>query len=414
MASIAFLIDIEQGHIFSTMSLARKLKARGHRVYYLGLADMAEMIQQQGMEFRPFLEDVMPLGATAKLREQYLKNEQLGRTFDRKHFFYFQPLLQGRMLNSIVEEIKPDVVLVTSRFFEAIAIRYKYNVPVVLLNPMIRSQARTEECQIVVEQLIEVPGALDLIGVLESAGVTVRNFADVANIVLSMPELAFLPKAFELPDRVEDDLVFYVGPEIDLDRAEEAFDWDQLSPGRPLIYCSLGSQHDIRDHISRRFLRTAIDAVAARPDWQLVVSLGSRMDPAEFMPAPSHVVLMRWAPQMQMLSRARVMITHAGVGTVKECIIKGVPMLAVPLMRDQFDCANRIVHHGLGVRADAERVDAAELASALDQLINDESCRARVNAMREEFLRVDALNMGVSLIEKFAAGNYPAAFVARN
>lgn len=415
MANIAFLIDIEQGHIISTFSLARKLKARGHEVYYLGLADTEEMIRKQGMEFRPFLQDLMPLGSAAKVRAQYLKDEQHTRDFNEKHLFYLRPLLQGQMLDSIIQEIKPAVVLVTSRFFEAIAIRYKYNLPVVLLNPMIRTQPRREACQLVVEQLIEVPGALDLVDVLESAGVKIRNFADVANLVLSMPELTFLPKAFELPDHVEDELVFYIGPEIDLERAEEPFAWDQLSPDLPLIYCSLGSQLDMKDEVSRRFIRTLIDAVAARPEWQLILSLGSRMEPEEFMPVPSHVFLSRWAPQMQVLSRARVMINHAGIGTVKECIVNGVPMLALPLMRDQFDCAELIEHHGLGLCGDIERITAEELSSMLEQLINDDSCRARVNAMREEFRRVDAMNMGVNLIEKVLAGKLADNhFVARN
>ena len=210
MARIAFLVDIEQGHILSTFSLARKLKVRGHEVFYLGVADVEQMIRKQGMDFRPLLQDLMPLGSAAKLRAEYLKDQQR----HEKIFFYIKPLLQGTMLDSIVEEVRPDVIVIGS-FFEAIAIRYKYNIPVVMWNPTIRKQPRAEACQTVIQVLIEVPDACDLIGVLESAGVKVRNFADVANLVLSMPELAFLPKAFELPDLVEDDLVFYIGPEID-------------------------------------------------------------------------------------------------------------------------------------------------------------------------------------------------------
>jgi len=399
MARIAFLVDVEQGHIFSTFSLARKLKNRGHEVFYLGVADVEEMIRKQGMEFRPLLKDLMPLGAVAKLRAEYLKDQQR----HEKILFYIKPMLEGTMLDSVVKEIRPDVIIIGS-FFEAIAIRYKYNVPVVMWNPTIRKQSRAEACQSVIQVLIEVPDACDLVGVLASAGVKVRNFADVANLVLSIPELAFIPKAFELPDRVEDDLVFYVGPEIDLERVEEQFVWDQLSPELPLIYCSLGSQFDIKHEAGRRFIKTVIDAVARRPEWQLLVSLGSRMEPEEFMPVPPHVHLSRWAPQLQVLSRANVMITHAGAGATKECIMNGVPMLAVPMMRDQFDCAELIVHHGLGLRADIERISAAEVASMLEQLLADESCRARVNAMKEEFQRVDAMNVGVDVIEKIAAG----------
>lgn len=402
MARIAFLIDIEHGHILSTFSLARKLKARGHEVYYLGVADMEEMIRKQGMEFRPFLQDLMPLGSAAKLRAEYVKDPQ----HNEKALFYIKPLLQGRMLDKIVEEIRPDVMLIAS-FFEAIAVRYKYNLPVVMFNTAIRKYPRTEACQAVIQMFLEVADSCDLIDVLQSAGVKLRNFADVANLVLSMPELAFMPKAFELPDRIEDELVFYIGPEIDLERVEEEFVWDQLSPDLPLIYCSLGSQLDMKHEVSRRFIQTVIDAVAGRSEWQLVVSLGSRMEPEEFMPVPSHVCLSRWVPQLQMLSRASVMITHAGAGAAKECIINGVPMLAVPMMRDQFDCTERIVHHGLGLRADIERINAAELSSMLEQLLGDESCRARVNAMRDEFRRVDAMNIGVNLLEKIAAGGLP-------
>ena len=406
MARIAFLVDIEQGHIISTFSLARKLKARGHEVFYLGVADVEEMIRKQGMKFRPVLQDLVPPGSAAKMRADYLKDQQR----QEKIFFYIKPLLQGTMLDSVVGEIKPDVILIAS-FFEALAIRYKYNMPVVMLNSTIRKQPRTEACQTIIQALLEIPNACDLLDLLQSAGVKLRNFNDVANLVLTMPELAFIPKAFELPDRVEDDLVFYVGPEIDLERTEEPFVWDQLSPDLPLIYCSLGSQHDIKHEVSRRFIRTVIDAVVGRPEWQLVVSLGSRMEPEEFMPVPSHVHLTHWAPQLQMLSRASVMITHAGAGATKECIINGVPMLAVPLMRDQFDSAERIVHHGLGLRADAERVNTADVSSMLEQLLTDESCRARVNAMREEFRRVDAMNIGVNVIEKVATEGLPSNYL---
>jgi zeaxanthin glucosyltransferase len=73
-------------------------------------------------------------------------------------------------------------------------------------------------------------------------------------------------------------------------------------------------------------------------------------------------------------------------------------------MRYQFDCTDRIVYHGLGIRGDIERVKPEELSSMLDQLITNESFKERVRAMREEFQLIEALNPSVTIIEKVIAG----------
>lgn len=68
-ATIAFLIEHEEGHLNPTFRLARRLAARGHRVVYLGLADGAGFVRAQGFEFIPILEEVFPRGTMRTLRE---------------------------------------------------------------------------------------------------------------------------------------------------------------------------------------------------------------------------------------------------------------------------------------------------------------------------------------------------------
>lgn len=406
MANIAVVIDIEPGHLFPTFRLAKKLVASGHRVCYLAVADMEGLIRNQGLEFRAIMQDLIPPGFLAELRTMSLEMGAQSRVLIEER--YFGLLLQGKVFDSVIKEIKPDVILINSlHYFEAMAIRYKYNLPIVLLTTVVRDDPRSETCKVVTRKLFEVPGAAALIDLLLSAGVDIKSLADVGNVILSQPELVMIPKAFELPHIIQDPLVFYGGHEVDLDRVEEQFCWDQLLPDRPLIYCALGTQLDAAGEITRRFIRTVIDAVAPRPDWQLVVSLGARIDPEEFGPVPSHVLLSRWVPQLQMLARTSVMINHAGIGTVKECIIYGVPMLALPMMHDQFICADRIVYHRVGLRGDFQNTGPEELSSMLEHLITDDSCRKHVQVMKEEFERADASNFSVSLIEKVAAGLFP-------
>jgi len=59
MAVIAIFVDNEQGHIFPTLCLAKKLLARGHRVCYLGLAQVEDSIRKQGFEFHRIMDNLL-------------------------------------------------------------------------------------------------------------------------------------------------------------------------------------------------------------------------------------------------------------------------------------------------------------------------------------------------------------------
>jgi zeaxanthin glucosyltransferase len=406
MAVIAIPVDTEQGHIFPTFRLAKKLLARGHQIYYIGLAAVEDEIRKQGFEFRRIMEGVTPARLMTRPSTPS-KGGQMDRLTQDRYLeaAYLEALVRGEAIDDLMQELKPDVALMSChQYTESIVIRYRYNVPVVSLTTHLVAEPRTIVFQNVIDHLINVPCMVDLIDLLLSAKVEIKNFADVAALILQMPELVFYPKAFELPGIDHDPLFFHVGHEVDLGRWEEPFDWGQLRADGPLIYCSLGSQLDHKSEISRQFIRTVIAAAAKRSDWQFVVALGAKLNAKEFEPIPQNVVLSHWAPQIQMLSRASVMITHAGLGGVKESILHGVPMLALPLMRDQFDSANRITHHGLGAQGDIERIGPEDLSSMLDRLIADRSIRERVSAMRDEFERAEALNLSVTIIEKVIAG----------
>ncbi|MGI9052284.1 MAG: glycosyltransferase [Ilumatobacteraceae bacterium] len=67
--------------------------------------------------------------------------------------------------------------------------------------------------------------------------------------------------------------------------------------------------------------------------------------------APSHnVTIVRSAPHGPILREASLVITHCGHGTVMKALAHGVPMVCIPMGRDQSDTAARVVHHGAGMR----------------------------------------------------------------
>jgi UDP:flavonoid glycosyltransferase YjiC (YdhE family) len=107
-----------------------------------------------------------------------------------------------------------------------------------------------------------------------------------------------------------------------------------------------------------------------------------------------------------------VAVTHAGLGTVKECIVSGVPVVVFPFLpEDQPESsrrvalqgleinANRVVHHGLGIQGDLRSFSAATIASLVEEAGRPE-VRTRVESMRRRFLDAERAGIGIDLIEE--------------
>lgn len=94
--------------------------------------------------------------------------------------------------------------------------------------------------------------------------------------------------------------------------------------------------------------RTILKAVAPLSDVQLLLSVGRNIDLKDLGPIPPDTIVVRTAPQLELLKRAALCITHAGLNTALEALARGVPMVAIPIGFDQPGVAARIAYHGVG------------------------------------------------------------------
>jgi MGT family glycosyltransferase len=430
MATIAFLIEHEEGHLNPTFRLARRLAARGHRLVYLGLADGGDLIRKQGFELVPILEDLFPRGTIRTLREMARTGDRAEKVAEigaaaqagprSAYARSFRGMLDGdEALDRTMRELRPDLIVLTSSYVpHAVILRNRYGLPIVILTTFLRSFPKTEYAAELGRLLMYLGDAKDRLAALlagngpaRAAGLAPRILAQV----LRMRELILCPQALELPGQSHErePEVHYVEPNVDLERRTEGpFPWEALDPSRRLLYVSLGSQSYVagRERVAG-LLRAVSEAFAARPDWQVVLSTGSLLDPAE-IPAPPGGIVTGWAPQLELLRRASVAVAHAGLGTVKECIVCGVPLVVFPfLLADQPENARRValrglevnarrvVHHGLGVQGDLGNVSASSIASLVEQAGHPD-LRASVERMRQRFLEVESSGIGVQRIEE--------------
>lgn len=102
------------------------------------------------------------------------------------------------------------------------------------------------------------------------------------------------------------------------------------------------------------------------------------------------------------LKRARLMLTHGGLGSVTECLTFGVPMCVLPVKWDQPSVAARVAYHGLGIDLGRRLRSADVLASAVQRVATDPQYKLRVELMQREFARVAAEEPGATMLSSLA------------
>jgi zeaxanthin glucosyltransferase len=415
MANIAFLLEHEEGHMLPTFPLAQRLAARGHEVSYVGLADAVEIVQRQGFPFSPIMEDVFPRGSSRTLRDLVGTSDavqggrQVGYMVDVDIAdTYIGSLVRGEDLERAVRTRRLDLFLVSSLFpLHALVLHYRFGLPVVLFTPWLRSFPKADYALFIENALLKLRSAgMEFFRLAQKVDPTARRLADISARFVGLRELILCPRDLELPRQEwgEEHEVYYIEGSIDRSRgSEESFPWDRVLPDRRLLYCSMGSQsHRVGEKLLR-FLDAVAEAAAQLPGWQLVLSTGL-IAPEELRGLPADAIAAPWVPQIPVLGRASLMITHGGLGTVKECIVLGVPMLVFPWTNDQPENALRIAHHGLGLPGgDYTTVSPDQIAALVREIGEGPSCqsiRENLERMRRRFQEVEESGVGVQRIEE--------------
>ena len=148
--------------------------------------------------------------------------------------------------------------------------------------------------------------------------------------------------------------------------------------GRKVIYCTFGSILEG----DPRLLQSAIDAVAKREEWTLLVS--SRVDPSLIDLDASNVHLFDFVPQKEVLKYSHCCIHHAGINTVNECLHFGVPTLIYNAeVVDENGVTARLDFHRLAKIGDKTKDGALELGEHLKELLSNPAWQQRTEYFRQ-------------------------------
>ena len=202
--------------------------------------------------------------------------------------------------------------------------------------------------------------------------------------------------------------VVYTGPELDdpvwAAPATAPLRWaeEEGEPeSRPLVVVGLSSSYQAQEGLLRR----VIEALGRLPVRGLV-TLGPALAAEALGGAggiPGNVLVRTSVRHSEVLGEAALVVTHGGHGTVIRTLAAGVPMLVLPMGRDQADNAARVAWLGAGRRLSAGS-SVGQIAGAITAALGDgtlrEGARAAAEGMRR---RWEGRDVAVSELEGLAA-----------
>jgi UDP:flavonoid glycosyltransferase YjiC (YdhE family) len=207
----------------------------------------------------------------------------------------------------------------------------------------------------------------------------------------NIDKIIMCPPYFDFPRMARPD-VHYIESCVDMDRALcGTFNWNEIKNNTGVVLCTLGTQAHKHRTQCEKFIRNLITVFRQKTDYSLIIALGKITDGSSFGPLPGNVYTYETVPQMEVLARSLFMITHGGLGTIKECICMAVPMLVYPVNPhcDQFGNAARVVYHGIGARGSLRGDDCRAIGNNVDHMLENKQFKTTILKMRDKFASFD-------------------------
>ena len=381
------------GNVPPVLGVARRLASRGHDVRVLTEPCLRAAVEDAGARFVPFTRHFTREDRTADLIGDSSARTPIGALKASLERLVFGPArIVAEETRRAVEGERPDVVVVDALMPGALIAAEAAGIPRVVLFHMpeyLPGPGRPAAG----------PGFLpraDLAGRLRD-GVMTRLF--LRQIRAHLPRynearrafglaplggarellgqyhaadlrLIQTTRAFDFPITPPPPNVRYVGPVLDDPDWAGAWrsPWDEADP-RPLVVASLSSTFQGQRDLLRRIV-----AALGRLEVRGLVTLGPAMA-GEMFDLPANVAAVPSAPHARVFPGAAAVVTHAGHGTVMRALAHGVPLLCLPMGRDQDDNAARVVARGAGLRL-RPSASPARIAAAVRRLLDEPGFRA--------------------------------------
>jgi len=446
--TIIFDIFPSHGHQHSTHRLAKLLKDYGHTVYYIGhnryFKKLSPDILQQYIN--PYIFSFVELQTNC-----VWKNMKIAWKEKREQKNYNINQQTRKQYDELMEELKPDVILVDHHYVQKAVLYYKYRVPVISVQtapasemypaiPPFRSEHIPDKSLLskltilylwysyILKKRIRFflykilyfgeDHLSDVVRLSKQTGFPLKKYIDYKHYkgygefgLRNIPQLLLSPRDFDFPHPLKE-YQYAVGPLLLKEEETEVRDKRYLAVINrilkereerklSLIYCSLGTVTSNGMKNSTKTFQYVVETGRRNPNYRIVVSSGEFINPALLLPIPENVFLFKDLPQKDILRYCDMMIAHGGQNSITECVMNEVPMLIYQYFKhsDLGGNSARVVYHGLGNRGFIETESVEQMEEKILEVLNNPVYRSNLHTMRLKFEEKNNSTEAIEIIE---------------
>jgi len=368
------------GHINPSLPLVAELVRRGHEITYVITENYRAKVEAAGAIFEPY----------ATVHDDY---------FDARGLDGTRPQRAALALIGTAEDILPELLEITRRaspdyilldgmcpwgkmVAQILGLPAVVSLALLPLTPL-HTMLNWQMIRVIVPMLThdfdkgleanKVARALTKKYNLPPLGLTSILNAE-GDLTVSYTSSYFQPHADQVSKTIR-----FVGWTVNETPPDQPFSFEQARDRR-LVYISLGTL--VSDNPA--FFKSCIEAFTGT-DYYVMMTTGNRVNPDSFGTLPENIVVSGWLPQIEILKRAALFITHAGLNSVHDGLYFGVPLLLVPQQAEQTFTASRVAELGAGLMLTKTVANRETIGSAASRLLTDPSFKREAEHIGQSF-----------------------------
>lgn len=176
----------------------------------------------------------------------------------------------------------------------------------------------------------------------------------------------------------------------------EPFNFAEIQEEK-LIYISLGT---VSSNNALDIYHICFEALE-NTEYSVIMSIGRQTNIEALGSIPANFTVKNYVPQIDLLQKTKLFITHGGMNSTSEALYYGVPLIVIPTGKDQPMIAQRVSELGSGIRLSLDGLTSTQFSEAVSTVFANEDFRLKAVEIGQSFQKAGGYKQAVDEIGKF-------------